>query len=173
VILSFLDIGGGFASHNKLKAQYLPGEQASPSLRPLRRRDAPRARRARLPRQRSEPTIVLETGRALVDDAGSLIATVAPTSACPTASAGSSSTRASTCSSPSFWYDHDVVPAQPFGGLSEPTVMYGPLCMNIDVVRDTCVFPPMRRSGDRWCSATSAPTTSRSGCSSSPTAPRW
>ena len=48
----------------------------------------------------------------------------------------------------SFWYDHDVVPAQPFGGLSEPTVMYGPLCMNIDVVRDTVSFPPMR-AGDR------------------------
>ena len=43
----------------------------------------------------------------------------------------------------SFWYDHDVVPAQPFGGLSEPTVIYGPLCMNIDVMRDTVQFPAL------------------------------
>ncbi len=30
----------------------------------------------------------------------------------------------------------------------EPTVMYGPLCMNIDVMRDTMQFPPMS-PGDR------------------------
>ena len=40
-----------------------------------------------------------------------------------------------------FWYKHDVVPAQEFGGLLEPTVLYGPLCMNIDVLRDTVQFP--------------------------------
>ena len=30
----------------------------------------------------------------------------------------------------------------------EPTVMYGPLCMNIDVMRDTMQFPAMS-AGDR------------------------
>ena len=43
----------------------------------------------------------------------------------------------------SFWYNHDVVPAQEFRGLPEPTVMYGPLCMNIDIVRDTVLYPPL------------------------------
>ena len=32
--------------------------------------------------------------------------------------------------------------------MSEPTVMYGPLCMNIDVMRDTMQFPPMS-AGDK------------------------
>ena len=32
VKLSFIDVGGGFASRNTLKAQYLPGEQATPSF---------------------------------------------------------------------------------------------------------------------------------------------
>ncbi|HJL30921.1 MAG TPA: alanine racemase, partial [Polyangiaceae bacterium LLY-WYZ-15_(1-7)] len=32
ILLSFLDLGGGFASHNKLQAQYLPGESATPSF---------------------------------------------------------------------------------------------------------------------------------------------
>ena len=48
----------------------------------------------------------------------------------------------------SFWYKHDVVPAQEFGGTPEPTVLYGPLCMNIDVVRDTLPFPALG-VGDR------------------------
>ena len=32
IVLEFIDLGGGFASHNKLKAQYLPAEQATPSF---------------------------------------------------------------------------------------------------------------------------------------------
>ena len=32
ITLDFIDIGGGFASHNTLKAQYLPGDQATPSF---------------------------------------------------------------------------------------------------------------------------------------------
>jgi len=43
----------------------------------------------------------------------------------------------------SNWYRHDLVPAQDFHGTPEPTVVYGPLCMNIDVVRDNLLFPPM------------------------------
>jgi diaminopimelate decarboxylase len=48
----------------------------------------------------------------------------------------------------SFWYKHDVVPAQPCGPSTEPTVMYGPLCMNIDEVRETQDFAPLN-VGDR------------------------
>jgi diaminopimelate decarboxylase len=47
-----------------------------------------------------------------------------------------------------FWYRHDVVPAQEFSGTPEPTVLYGPLCMAIDVVRDQLLFPPLT-PGDR------------------------
>jgi diaminopimelate decarboxylase len=41
-----------------------------------------------------------------------------------------------------------VVPAQEFSGTPEPTVLYGPLCMAIDVVRDQLLFPPLT-PGDR------------------------
>ena len=41
----------------------------------------------------------------------------------------------------SFWYNHEVLPAQPFRGMPESTVLYGPLCMNIDVVRESLLFP--------------------------------
>ena len=47
-----------------------------------------------------------------------------------------------------WWYRHDVHPAQRIHGTAEPTVFFGPLCMNIDVIRDKIMFPPLR-AGDR------------------------
>jgi diaminopimelate decarboxylase len=44
----------------------------------------------------------------------------------------------------SFWYNHKVSPAQEFSTYTEDTVMYGPLCMNIDVVRDHITLPPLK-----------------------------
>lgn len=146
-IMSFLDIGGGFASRSKLKAQYLPGEQASPSFDRYAAACAEGMAALDYPAG-SEPTIVLESGRALVDDAGTLISTVIANKRMPDGQRGLVVDAGVNVLFTSFWYDHDVVPAQPFGGISEPTVMYGPLCMNIDVVRDTIQFPPMR-AGDQ------------------------
>lgn len=43
----------------------------------------------------------------------------------------------------SYWYQLDIVPAEPFHGVAEPTVVLGPLCMNIDVVCEHIVLPPL------------------------------
>jgi diaminopimelate decarboxylase len=147
VRLSFIDMGGGFASHNTLKAQYLLGEQAAPSF--ARYADAICDGLAALECPATElPTLVLETGRALVDDAGSLITTVEANKRLPDGRRGLVLDGGVNLLFTSFWYKHDVVPAQEFRGLLEPTVMFGPLCMNIDVMRDTLQFPPMS-AGDR------------------------
>ena len=42
-----------------------------------------------------------------------------------------------------YWYNHDVRPLQPSEGLAEETVLYGPLCMNIDTVRASVMLPPL------------------------------
>ena len=47
-----------------------------------------------------------------------------------------------------FWYDHKVSPAQDFGYHTEDSVLYGPLCMNIDVVRESISLPPLK-AGDQ------------------------
>lgn len=141
-----IDLGGGFASHNTLHNQYLPGEESSPSLGQYVERIANGFDEAF--DGVDPPRIVLETGRALVDDAAVMISTVignkrlvdgrravildAGVNLLPTA----------------WWYRHDVHPAQPVHGTPEPTVFFGPLCMNIDVVRDRIMFPPLR-TGDR------------------------
>jgi len=147
IVLQFLDIGGGFASNAKLKATYLPGEQASPSFDRYAEACAEGLRALRYPAGQ-EPTIVLETGRALVDEAGSLISTVVANKRMTDGRRGVVVDAGVNVLFTSFWYDHDVVPAQSFGGLPEPTVMYGPLCMNIDIVRESVMFPSTR-PGDR------------------------
>ena len=145
--LSFLDMGGGFASHNTLKAQYLLGEQAAPSF--ARYADAICDGLAELAYAANElPTLVLETGRALIDDAGYLVTTVEANKRLPDGRRGLVLDGGVNLLFTSFWYKHDVVPAQEFRGMLEPTVMYGPLCMNIDVMRDTMQFPAMN-AGDR------------------------
>ena len=45
----------------------------------------------------------------------------------------------------SFWYDHKISPAQEVSKTSEEAVMYGPLCMNIDVVRESVSLPLLNR----------------------------
>ena len=51
--------------------------------------------------------------------------------------------------STSFWYEHKITPAQEFSGHTEVTKMYGPLCMNIDVVRESIEFPLLNK-GDNF-----------------------
>ena len=145
--LQFIDLGGGFASQNTLVAQYLPGEQVAPGF--SRYAEAIAQGLAELDAPPAElPTLVLETGRALVDDAGFLVTTVHANKRLPDGRQGLVLDAGVNLLFTAFWYKHDVVPAQAFHGLPEPTVMYGPLCMNIDVMRDTLLFPPME-PGDR------------------------
>jgi len=45
----------------------------------------------------------------------------------------------------SFWYDHKLTPAQPYTNYTEDTTIYGPLCMNIDVIRDNINLPLLNK----------------------------
>lgn len=139
--LDTIDLGGGFASTSRLKAQYLPGDQVTPSFE-----DYAVAITDGLGALRYEgdplPRLVLETGRALVDEAGTLITTVVASKRLAdgrralVADAGVNLLYTST------WYRHEIVPAQPVAGTPEPSVVYGPLCMNIDVVCEHQLLPP-------------------------------
>lgn len=147
VKLAFLDLGGGFASPNTLREQYLPGEQTSPSF--ARYADAICEGLEALEGPPQElPTLVLETGRALVDDSGYLVSTVAARKRLPDGRQSLVLDAGVNLLFTSFWYRHDVAPAQPWRGTLEPTVMYGPLCMAIDELRNTLQFPALQ-AGER------------------------
>jgi diaminopimelate decarboxylase len=145
--LSFLDIGGGFASPNSLKGQYLNGAHASPSF--SRYADSVAQGLLALDYPSSErPVLVLEAGRALVDSAGYLISTVVASKRQPDAQRGLILDVGVNLLFTSFWYDHAVMPAREVRGTAEPTVLYGPLCMNIDVLRESVKLPPLA-TGER------------------------
>ena len=143
ITLDFIDMGGGFASTNNLKGTYLRGDQVTPSITRYAEAICDGLEHLDYP-PNEMPTLVLENGRSLVDPAGSLISTVLANKRMPDGRRGLVVDAGVNLLFTSFWYNHDVVPAQSFPGAPEPTIIYGPLCMNIDVVRETLLYPPMR-----------------------------
>ena len=45
----------------------------------------------------------------------------------------------------SFWYEHKINPAEPLGSQTEEMVLFGPLCMNSDGVRESRVMPLLEK----------------------------
>lgn len=73
--IEYLNLGGGFASRARLHGQYLPPEQATPSFDAYADAICGTIKR-RWPSGRKLPKLFLESGRAMVDEAGYLIASV-------------------------------------------------------------------------------------------------
>ena len=149
--IEILDVGGGFASRNALQGIYLPPEQVVPSIEQYA--DAIcvpilEATHERTAMGRRLPLLILETGRAIVDDAGALVTTVFGNKKLPDGRRAVILDAGVNLLFTAFWYNHDVRPTRELTGAPEETVLYGPLCMNIDVVRHSVLLPPMD-VGDR------------------------
>ena len=43
-----------------------------------------------------------------------------------------------------WWYKLKVTPTRPFPGAYQNTIFYGPLCMNIDIMRPAVPFPDLQ-----------------------------
>lgn len=148
--IEYLDLGGGFASINSLQGIYLPPEQVVPSLEQYA--DAictvlMEYGDQRIASGRKRPRLVLETGRAIVDDAEVLISTVIANKRLPDGRKAMIVDAGVNVLFTSFWYNHSVIPTRALDGRAEDTVIYGPLCMNIDVVRASAMLPPLN-AGD-------------------------
>jgi diaminopimelate decarboxylase len=103
---------------------------------------------ARVASGRKLPKLVLETGRAVVDDAESLIMTVVANKKLPDGRRGVIVDAGVNLLFTAFWYNHQITPERELTGAPEETVIYGPLCMNIDVIRSSILLPPLH-TGDR------------------------
>src|SRR5271170_1233785 len=86
--IRYLNVGGGFASRARLHYQYLSPEQATPSFDRYAEVICDTITQA-WPAGRTLPRLYLETGRALVDEAGYLISTVVAVKRRPLAPAAS------------------------------------------------------------------------------------
>lgn len=74
-LVDYLNLGGGFASKARLHCQYLPPEQVTPSFERYAEAICDTIQEL-WPRNAKLPRLYLETGRALVDEAGWLVSTV-------------------------------------------------------------------------------------------------
>jgi diaminopimelate decarboxylase len=143
-VVQYLDLGGGFPSTNTLKGAYLPGSDTVPSLDQF----ADAITDVILGygfKQEDLPLLILESGRALIDDAGYLLGTVLATKRLSDGRRATILDFGINSLFTSFWYEHKVSPAQAFGDYTEEMVLYGPLCMNIDVVRESITLPPLEK----------------------------
>lgn len=146
---SIADFGGGYPSNNRLKPAFdVPGGSGSSGqfLAPFAEAIAGPLSKARKAFG-ERPTMVLEPGRALVDTAFRLACTVvarkniagqgeavivdAGVNLVPTA----------------YWYDHGVNAAADkdlHAALgAKPVAVFGPLCMQVDILRERAVLPAM------------------------------
>lgn len=143
-VLQYIDMGGGFASRNTLKGSYLQGADACPTFDQYAEAICTAILNAGFT-EKELPLLILETGRALIDDAGYLLGTVVSNKRLADGRRATIMDFGVNILFTSFWYDHKISPAQPFGQYTEDAVLYGPLCMNIDVVREHITLPPLKK----------------------------
>jgi len=145
--LQYIDLGGGFPSTNTLKGAYLPGTDTVPSIDQF----ADAITDVILGygfKQEELPLLILESGRALVDDAGYLLGTVLATKRLSDGRRATILDFGLNSLFTSLWYEHKLSPAQELGDQTEEMTLFGPLCMNIDVVRESIVMPLLKK-GDQ------------------------
>lgn len=138
--IEYIDMGGGFASSNKLKGSYLPGIDSNPSVNDYAEAITTALLNSDFPTEKL-PLLILETGRALIDDAAHLLGTVISNKRLSDGRRTTIIDIGVNILFTSFWYDHTITPAQAFTQYNEDTVVYGPLCMNIDVLREHINLP--------------------------------
>lgn len=145
--IQYLDLGGGFPSANTLRGSYLPGSDTIPSIDEFAESITHTLLNSGF-KTDELPLLVLETGRALIDEAGYLLGTVLANKRLSDGRRATILDFGVNLMFTSFWYEHKISPAQDFTHHTEDMVLYGPLCMNIDVIRQTVNLPLLNR-GDQ------------------------
>jgi diaminopimelate decarboxylase len=144
--IKYIDMGGGFATQNTLKGAYLPGTDTCPSFDDYAEAITGALLNSEI-RPEDMPLLILETGRALIDDAGYLLGKVVANKRMASGRRGMIVDIGVNHLFTSFWYEHNILPGVPVNADSEDTQICGPLCMNIDVIRQAVRFP-MLQPGD-------------------------
>ncbi len=142
--IQYLDLGGGFASKNTLKGSYLQGVDTSPTFDQYAEAISTAILNAGFV-ENELPLLILEAGRSLIDEAGSLLGSVISNKRLSDGRRATIMDFGVNILFTSFWYDHKISPAHEFSQYTEDAVLYGPLCMNIDVIRENITLPPLKR----------------------------
>ena len=141
--MEYIDIGGGFPSRSRLKGTYLPADIAIPPIDDYAEQITNALSRSLRPGD--FPKLVLESGRAVIDEAGYLISSIVATKRLPDGTRAYVADAGVNALFTSFWYKFNIELDREVSGINENSVIYGPLCMNIDVLDEGVLLPPMKR----------------------------
>jgi len=143
-LIQYLDMGGGLPSENTIRVSYIPRGNTIPSVDEFA--EAITSSILKIGFKTEElPLLILESGRVLIDDAGYLLGTVLANKRLSDGRRATIMDFGVNILFTSFWYEHKISPAQDFTHHTEDMVLYGPLCMNIDVVRQSVNLPLLNR----------------------------
>lgn len=141
--IEYLDLGGGFPSQNRLKTTYHAPELLVPSIDEYA--DKITTALYKYLRPGHFPRLFIESGRAIVDETGYLITSIIASKRLPDGRKAYVADAGINLLYTSFWYNFALEIDRLVQGLSEPSVIYGPLCMNIDVLNEGVMLPPLEK----------------------------
>lgn len=141
--MEYIDVGGGFPSRSKLKGTYLSPDVSVPSLDDYAEQICDAL--ANSLRSGHQPRLIVEAGRTLIDEAGYLISTIQATKRLADCTRAYVADAGVNLLFTSFWYKFQVEVDREVSGPMETSVVYGPLCMNIDAIDDGVALPPLDR----------------------------
>jgi len=142
--IKYIDLGGGFASKSNLKGVYQSAEVIVPTADDY----AEAITSAIYEYNKSEtlPKLYLETGRHLIDEAGYLLTSVTGYKRFPDGKKGYVLDAGVNLLYTSTWYNFDIELDKRYEGDNEPSMLNGPLCMNIDIIEENVMLPPLNRN---------------------------
>lgn len=142
-VIEYLDVGGGFASKAHLKGLYQPPEVVVPSID-----DYAEAITSALYENLESgnyPKLYLETGRHLIDEAGYLITSMTGSKRLPDGRMNYVMDAGVNLLYTAFWFKYNLELSQHRDSMMEPSLVNGPLCMNIDVIDESVMLPRLKR----------------------------
>ena len=143
-VLEYIDLGGGLPSQNNLKGVYLPGTDIVPPVEEFAETIASGLLNSDIS-PNELPLLIMESGRLLVDEAGYLIGSVIANKRLSTGRRATILDFGLNTLFTSTWYNHKITPAQEMSNYKEDMELFGPLCMNIDIVRESIILPPLKK----------------------------
>ena len=141
--IEYIDLGGGFASKSNLKGIYQSAEVVVPTADDYAQAITDAI--YELNKSDKLPTLYLETGRHLIDEAGFLLTSVWGYKRFPDGKKGYILDAGVNVLYTSTWYNFNIELDRRYDGDNEPSMLNGPLCMNIDIIEENLMLPPLNR----------------------------
>jgi diaminopimelate decarboxylase len=141
--IEYLDIGGGLPSKNRLKEMYYTPDLVVPSIDEYAEKVTSAIYKHLRPGD--FPKLYLESGRAIIDEAGYLITSITASKRLADGCKSYIADAGINLLYTSQWYKFNMEVDREVPGMSEPSLIHGPMCMNIDVIKEDTMLPPLER----------------------------